>query len=712
MRYRDASAPIPERVADLLSRMTRIEKIAQLSQHFVTPQTREQMKARVRADGLGSRIHSDTNLAGSETGRALEVDELNDFQRVAVEETRLGIPLLHGRDIIHGHRTVFPIPLGLAAAFNPDLVEAAYAVAAREARSAGVHWTFAPMLDIARDPRWGRLVEGWGEDPYLGARLATAAVLGLQGRERGPEGQYAGERLMACAKHYVGYGGAEGGRDYNTAEITDNTLRNIYLPPFRAAVQAGVGSVMSAFQDVNGEPATGSRYLLTDLLRGELGFDGFVISDWGSISDLITHRVAADRRAAAQIAFAAGVDMDMAADCYRDHLAELIDSGALTEAQLDAACARILTTKFQLGLFEQPYTDPAAAARVQFTAENRAVARQAARQSLVLLENDGVLPLKPAGRIAVVGPLADERRTLMGTWVQDGLIHETATVLEMVRAACPEAEVRHTPGWLLDEVLVTAARADVVILVVGESNHRTGEDASVASLDLPAGQDALIEAVGALGKPVVLVVLAGRPVLLARARKHVNAVLYGWHPGTEGAGAIADVLFGQAAPSGKLPVSFPRVTGQVPIHYNYKSTGRWQRYVDVPVTPLYPFGYGLSYTTFGYSDLALSAARFSRGEAVTVDVTVTNTGQRPGEEVAQCYLQDCVSSATRPVRELKGFARVALQPGASRRLSFTLGPDELGYFGPGGRWLVEPGQFKVWVGGDSRASLEGTFEVV
>ena len=714
MLYQDPSAPIPERVDDLLARMTREEKIAQLTQTFVPGDLREEVKARIRRHGLGSRILALSNLAGNGGERAADVADLNELQRVAVEESRLGIPLLHGRDVIHGHRTVFPIPLAMAASWDAGLVEEAFAVSAREAASAGVHWTFAPMLDIARDPRWGRVIEGFGEDPYLCSRMAAAAVRGLQGDAPPGGGPFAPGRILACAKHYIGYGAAEGGRDYNTAEIGDNTLRNIYLPPFQAAVEAGVGSVMSAFQDLNGEPASGSRYLLADLLKGELGFQGFVVSDWGSVDELTVHRVAADRREAARIAFDAGVDMDMCSDCFADHLDALVDGGEILAARLDDAVRRVLDAKFRLGLFEQPYTDPLLGLDLQFSDAHCDVALRLAERSLVLLKNNGLLPLaKDARRIALIGPLAGQRRALLGSWVNDGVVDETATLLEALRAACPQAEILPACGPLYDEMLIAAARADVVILALGESDARNGEANCVASLDLPAGQDALVEAVHRLGKPLALLVLAGRPVNLARAAALADALLYAWHPGSLGAAAAMAVLFGDTAPSGKLPLSFPRAEGQIPVHYNHKSTGRpWSTYQDLPAAPLFPFGFGLSYTTFAYADLALSASEIQAGESVTVSVTVTNTGARAGEEVAQCYVQDCVASLTRPVRELKGFARVALEPGEARRVAFVLGFDELSFYGRDGRRRLEPGSFKVGVGGDSRAALAASFAVV
>lgn len=706
MLYRDPAAPRAARVADLLARLTLAEKAAQLSQTHVHAGNRAEVEARIRAHGLGSRILADSQLTGNVIQHQAALDDLNALQRVAIEESRLGIPLLHGRDVIHGYRTVFPIPLALAAAFDPELVEAACAIAAREAASTGVHWTFAPMLDIARDPRWGRIIEGFGEDPYLAARLAEAAVWGFQGRAASAGAPYPPDRVAACAKHYLGYGAAVGGRDYNTAEISDHTLRNVYLPPFQAAVRAGVATVMSAFHDLNGESASGSSALLTELLRRQLGFQGLVVSDWESVAELVVHRLAADRSEAAALALNAGVDMDMVAGCYEAHLVELVQAGRVSAARLDEAVGRVLALKFQLGLFERPYITAKPGAPVLFTPAHQAAARRAAARGLVLLKNAGRLPLPPdfSGRLAVIGPLADERRALLGSWVTDGVPADTPTLVEAARAAWPAAELHTAAGALADEMLAAAGRAEVVILAVGESNARSGEANCVTTLDLPAGQEALIEAVSGLGKPVILVVFAGRPVVLTRCLPLAAAVLYAWHPGSLGAAAVCDVLTGAVNPSGRLPVSLPRSLGQVPVFYNHASTGRpWFQYLDSPVTPLFPFGFGLSYTEFAYTDVRVDQVAGLPAAALTVSAAVTNTGPRAGEAVVQCYLQDEVASLTRPVRELKGFQRVALAPGETRRVAFTLGAAELGFFGRGGQWRVEPGAFTVWVGGDSRA---------
>jgi len=599
-------------------------------------------------------------------------------------------------------------------------MEESNTIAAREAASAGVHWAFGPMIDIARDPRWGRCVEGVGEDPYLGAQMAAAAVRGFQGPNMADP-----ERILACAKHFIGYGSAEGGRDYDTGEITENTLRNVYLPPYRAAVKAGVGSVMSAFQDLNGEPLSGSQTYLNGLLRDELGFQGFVVSDWMSVLELVHHRVAADGRDAALQGFNAGVDIDMLADLYTTHLGALVESGEVSMQRLDAAVSAILTAKFCLGLFEQPYTDPSLGERVQFSPAHRAAARRAAARCMVLLKNDSaILPLAenlPA-RVAVLGPLAEARAALLGSWSFDGRIEETQSVLEALREALPGTEIITAGGSMADDTLAAVKLADLVILVVGESNMRNGENHNITRLELPAGQDALIEQVCALGRPVVLVVVAGRPLNISRAAEQAQAVLWAWQPGSMGAAGIADVLLGHAEPGGRLPMTFPRSEGQIPVYYNFKSSGKHfdlvhhvnppgyrhlERYLDSRSDPLYPFGYGLGYTTFAYSDLDVEP----RADGARVSVQVTNTGQRAGECVAQLYIQDCVASLTRPVRELKGFQRAALQPGENRRLSFDLGFEELSFYARNGERVLEPGQFKVWVGADCRADLEGTFTV-
>jgi beta-glucosidase len=708
--YKNSSLPIAERVEDLLTRMTLEEKIGQLSQIFIIPENREEAKVLIRKGQLGSRILTGNALGGTAREKTPEIADLNEIQHVAVDESRLGIPLIHGRDIIHGHRTVFPIPLAMAATWDSELTRGAYAIAAKEAASTGVHWSFSPMLDIARDPRWGRIIEGFGEDPYLAAKMAAASVKGLQGdKPNSPT------PLLACAKHYVGYGAAEGGRDYNTAEISDTTLRNIYLPSFKAAVDAGCASVMSAFHDLNGESASGSHYLLTEILKEEFGFNGFIVSDWESVRELVNHRMAADKMDAAHIAFNAGVDMEMVSRCFAESMLKLVERGLVSLERLNDAVRRILTAKFKIGLFEHPYTEQGLAEKIQFTLEHRAYARQVAANGMVLLQNNfGRLPLSKALKhIAVIGPLARQRSALLGSWVLDGLPEETVTLVEAVKTAVPGAEILDTSDVLSDEMLMAAAQAEVVILAVGESNARNGEYNCVASLDLPAGQEALIEAVHGMGKPVVLIVFSGRPVNLTRSSRFVDAILFAWHPGSMGALAAADILFGTVTPSGKLPISYPRSEGQIPIHYNHKSTGRpaWSRYLDTQAVPLYPFGYGLSYTRFEYSEIEVDKPHIKPGDILTVSAVVKNVGRRPGDEVVQCYVQDCVASITRPVRELKGFARISLLPEESHRIRFHLSFDELSFYTQDKKRILEPGHFKVWIGGSSLAELVTEFDI-
>lgn len=712
--YQNPALPVVERVRDLLSRMTTAEKIGQTNQLYLTPHNHAELEDQLRRGLAGSLL---SNYRKDEQRPSVET--LNALQRAAVEDSRLGIPLIHGRDVIHGHRTVFPLAIGLAASFHPAVMEEASAIAAREAASAGVHWTFAPMMDIARDPRWGRCVEGTGEDPYLGAQMAAAAVRGFQGDDLSDP-----ERILACAKHFIGYGAAEGGRDYEVAEISDNTLRNIYLPPYRAAVQAGVGSVMSAFHDLNGEPLSGSRAYITGLLRDELGFDGFVVSDWISVWELLTHRVAVDGRDAARQGFNAGVDMDMVSELYSLHLADLLESGIVSPQRLDAAVAAILTAKFRLGLFERPYTDPALGATVQRSPAHLDAARRIAARCMVLLKNEGdLLPLENLPeKIAVIGPLVEERASLLGSWAFDGQPEETPTILEALRAALPAQEILSANPAMTDKMIRAAQAANLVVLVVGESDQRNGEAHNLTRLELPAGQDELIEQVCGFGVPVVLVVVAGRPLNLTRAARSARAVLWAWQPGSMGAAAVADVLLGKTEPAGRLPMTFPRSEGQVPLYYNFKSSGKhhdneylprpdWyrhsERYLDSRSDPLFSFGFGLGYTSFAYHDLRIEP----RADGVNVRAQVTNTGARAGEYAAQIYVQDCVASLTRPVRELKGFQRASLQPGETRDLTFDLGPDELGFYDNSGKWVLEPGDFRVWVGADCRATLEGRFTI-
>ncbi|HXH05111.1 MAG TPA: beta-glucosidase BglX [Vicinamibacterales bacterium] len=719
--------PGPERRLDaLLARMTLEEKLGQLQQldGHADGRYREEHLALARHGRLGSVL----NVRGAA--------RVNALQRAAVEESRLRIPLLFAFDVIHGYRTIFPIPLGLAATWDPAAVEEAAAIAAAEARAAGIQWTFAPMVDIARDARWGRIAEGAGEDPFLGAAMAAAAVRGFQG------GDYARpDRVMATAKHWVAYGAAEAGRDYNTVDLSERTLRTVYFPPFKAAVDAGVGSIMTAFNEINGVPASANRFTLSTVLRGEWRFGGLVVSDYRSVAELVPHGVARDEAEAARQALAAGVDVEMVSRTFAEHAPRLIAAGRLPVAAVDRAVRRVLRAKLRAGLFDRPYADDARERATLLRPEHRAAARRLAARAMVLLENRGVLPLDPAiPSLAVIGPLADDRRNMMGNWFGDGRDEDVVTVLDGIRAAVsPATTVTHARGTALDlgrsasggpvadpegdreiEAAVAAARAAAaVVLVIGEAGEMSGEAASRASLDLPGRQLELAERVIATGRPVAVVLMNGRPLAIPRLAAIAPAILEAWFPGTEAGHAVADVLFGRVSPGGKLPVTFPRAVGQVPIYYSHKPTGRppdpedryTSKYIDVDWTPLYPFGHGLSYTSFRLSDLRLSASRLAPEGRLTVSATIENTGTRAGDEVVQLYVRDVVRSVTPPVQELKGFRRVTLAPGERRRVEFVLGPEHLGFYDRQMRWVVEPGEFRVRVSTSSVGGLEATFEV-
>jgi beta-glucosidase len=728
-------AQVSARVEKLLAQMTLEEKVGQLTQIAGIPffPGAPNPEETLRKGGAGSVLWLN------------DTKKLNELQRVAVEESRLKIPVLYGLDVIHGYRTIFPVPLAMAASFDPSVAERAQAVAAREARAAGIHWTFGPMLDIARDARWGRIVEGAGEDPYLGAAMAAAQVRGFQGPEIG-----APDRVLACAKHFAAYGAAEGGRDSDSVYVPEGLLRNVYLPPFEAAAKAGVATFMSAYMDLNDVPAAGNRFLLKDVLRGEWGFKGFVVSDARAVGNLVIQGFARDGRDAAARALRAGLNMDMASGAYPKHLAALVKDGTLSVVQLDEAVRPILAAKLRLGLFENPYVDEARVAQVLSAPEHRAEARLAAQRSMVLLRNEGrALPLaRTLTSIAVIGPLADSRADTEGPWMVFGHKTSAVTVLEAIRAKLPRASVMHAPGpaikrqipSFLDTIIPgpkkpdetpaeaeaafqravdTARGSELAILVLGELANMSGEAASRASLDLPGRQEELLEAVVALGKPVVLVLLNGRPLSINWAAEHVPAILEAWQPGTEGGSAVADVLFGDADPGGKLPVTFPRSAGHAPLYYARNLTFQPEgspmyrsRYWDGPTTPLYPFGFGLSYTTFAFSGLRVSASSVRIGERVSVSLEVENTGGVEGDEVVQLYVHQRAGSDSRPQRELKGFRRVSLKPAEKRTVSFPLGPEELRYWSTASRkWVQEAEAFDVWVGADSTATLHAELSV-
>jgi len=667
-------------------------------------------------------VGSVINVSGAATTR--------EVQRAAVEGSRLGIPLIIGLDVIHGYHTEFPVPLAEAASFDPKAVERSARVAATEAAAAGVHWTFAPMVDIARDARWGRIMEGSGEDPYLGAQMAAARVRGFQGKDLGDL-----DTIAACVKHYAAYGFAEGGRDYNTVDLSVNTLRNVVLPPFKAAAEAGAATFMNSFNEIGGVPSTASAFLQQVVLKGEWGFSGFVVSDWGSIGEMVPHGVAADLRQAARLAITAGNDMDMESGAYVQNLAGLVESGVVDVKRVDDAVRRVLRVKFALGLFEDPYrySDEEREKRVLADPTHVEAARDVARKSIVLLKNEGaLLPLaKDHGTIAVIGPLADDADSPLGNWRAMAETDSAVTLLAGIRAAVgPGVEVRYALGARLDtgdrgfgapvtlnqtdrsgfEAAVAAARdADAVVLALGETAFQTGEARSQADIGLKGVQLDLLREVRKANPKLVVVLMNGRPLTLGEVDAAAPAIVEAWQLGSEAGHAIADVLFGDYNPTGRLPASFPRVVGQEPLYYNAKNTGRpasdnmfSSRYTDVPNTPLFPFGFGLSYTTFEYSEPKLSAAEIGSDDTLKVEVTVTNTGSRAGTEVVQLYIRDLVGSVTRPVKELKGFQKVELQPGQSLPVTFTLQPArDLAFFTAAERWEAEPGAFEVLVGGSS-----------
>ena len=723
---------VDPRAAALLSRMTLEEKLGQMC----------------LANAGDSYIHdylAEALRAGRVGGVLNEVDPrvVNELQRLAIEESRLGIPLLIGRDVIHGFQTVMPIPLGQAATWNPDLVMQAGRVAAQEAAARGVNWTFAPMLDVCRDPRWGRIAESLGEDPYLASVLGVAMLQGFQGTDLGRPGA-----IAACAKHFAGYGAVESGRDYAAANLGENELRNVHLRPFRAAVEAGAATVMTSFSEVDGVPATANERLVRRILKDEWDFGGFVVSDWDSVRQLSIHGLTVGDRESAREAVTAGVDMEMHGDAYIAHLPSLIRSGELDESLIDCAVRRILRVKFQLGLFENPYTDPATFPPAA-AAASLAIARAAALQSVVLLTNEHrVLPLSrdARGSLAVIGPLADAPDEQIGTWVFDGDPGLSVTPLNALRDLVGERlEVRYLRAMetsrsrdtsAFDEAAALAARSDATILFLGEEAILSGEAHCRADISLPGAQAELVARVRQAGKPVIAVILAGRPLTLANIADHVDAILYAWHPGTMGGPAIADLLFGIESPSGKLPVSFPRMVGQIPIYYSQKNTGKppgpdsvihiddidpkarqlslgmTAFHLDAGYTPLFAFGHGLSYASFEYSNIRVSSTEVRPGESLQVCADLRNTGEVPAEEVVQLYVRDLVGSVTRPVRELKGFRRVRLDPGQQIVVDFRLHTDDLAFYGRDLRLVVEPGEFQVWIGGSSEAGLGSVFRVL
>ena len=703
------SKDVESRINALLAKMTFEEKLGQLQQ--------------LDGEGNGNYRPEHLDLARKGLlGSTLNVrgaQRSNQLQRVAVEESRLKIPLIFGFDVIHGYRTIFPIPLGESASWDPVTVEKGASVAAAEARSAGVHWTFAPMVDIARDARWGRIAEGAGEDPFLGMAMAAARVRGFQGTDYSAQ-----DKVVACAKHWVAYGAAEGGRDYNTTDMSENTLRTVYFPPFKAAVDAGVGTFMSAFNDLNGVPTSGNPFTLTRVLRGEWKFDGFVVSDYTAVQELINHGLAANGKDAAQHALTAGVDMEMVSRLFNQNGSALVKEGNVNQATIDEAVRRILRIKFRLGLFDRPYADEARERAQILSANNVAAARAAAARTFVLLKNDrGLLPLsKQTKSIAVIGPLGDSKTDMIGSWSGDGKAEDAVSLLAGIKSAAPSATVTYAKGCDVNgdssegfaEAVRIAQQADVVVMAVGESADMSGEAASRSSLDLPGRQLDLLKAIQQTGKPMIAVLMNGRPLTIPWLADNAGAILETWFSGTQGGNAIADVLFGDVNPGGKLPATFPRSVGQVPLYYNHKNTGRppvenqkyTSKYLDNPWTPLYPFGFGLSYTQFRISNLQLGGPTIRSDGRVTVSVDIENAGQRAGDEVVQLYIRDVAASVTRPVKELKGFQRISLRPGEKRRVEFVLGSEQLGFYNRDLKFVVEPGEFKIMVGANSQDVIE------
>ncbi|BDI34306.1 glycosyl hydrolase [Capsulimonas corticalis] len=711
------SAQVEKQAAEMRRKMTLEEKVGQLVQ-FPNGGTRG-------PDGKG--IDQNELVARGGVGSLMnppDAGAVNAFQKQAVEKSRMKIPVIVAMDVIHGYRTIFPVPLALSASWDPGLVEKTSRVAAVEATSEGIRWTFSPMVDIARDARWGRIMEGAGEDPYLGALFAAAAVRGYQGKDLSDP-----TSMVACVKHFVAYGGAESGRDYNAVDMSDRTLRDVYFPPFQAAVDAGAGSLMSAFSSLQGVPASANHDTLTDVLRGEWGFRGFVVSDWNSVGELINHGVALDGETAARKAVTAGVDMDMGSGLYGENLVKLVRSGKVPERAVDEAVERILRVKIAMGLFSHPYTDETRSKTVLLAPEHVALARRAAEESFVLLKNDPIsggapaLPLADGKTVALIGPLADSAGDMLGGWEGRGQGSDVVTLKQalagrlkdkLVYAKGTEIETDSEAGF--HDALDAANRADVVVMALGESRGMTGEAASRTKLDLPGNQLKLLEAVAATGKPVVLVLFSGRPLALPWEAAHLPAILEAWFPGVQAGPALVDTLYGESNPAGKLTASFPRSVGQEPLYYSVMNTGRpvnpgnpyVTRYIDELTTAQFPFGWGLSYTKFDYSPTKITTPaahvkELNGGAAITVEATVTNSGARAGEEIAQLYIRERGTSVVRPIRELKGYQKILLKAGESRLVRFMLTKRELGFWNIDRKQTVEPCELTVWVAPHSEA---------
>ncbi len=726
---------IEKRVEDLLSKMTLDEKIGQMNQYT----SRWEMTGPAPANADSMFIYN--MIKEGKLGSMLNVTGVaatRKVQKLAVDSSRLGIPLILGYDVIHGYKTIFPIPLAEAASWDPEVAKLSAKVAADESAAAGLHWTFAPMVDVSRDARWGRVMEGAGEDPYLGSKMAYARVKGFQGEDLSAE-----NTIAACVKHFAAYGFAEAGRDYNTVDVSEELLQNVIFPPFKASVEAGAATFMNSFNTLNGIPATGNIYLQRDILKGAWNFDGFVVSDWGSIGEMINHGFAADRKDAALKAITAGSDMDMEANAYIEDLKGLVESGQVKESLIDDAVRRILRIKFRLGLFDDPwkYCNEEREKTVLLSAENLAAAREVAKKSIVLLKNENnLLPLAKTGqKIAVIGELAASKDVPLGNWRAQAIPNSAVSLLEGIKAVAGEQNVIFAKGpdyvisarnfatklkynetdlTGLDAAVKAARSASVVVIALGEDCFQSGEGRSQSDISLKGLQQKLLEEVYKANKNVVVVLMNGRPLEINWMAENVPAILETWHLGSQAGNAIADVLFGDYNPSGKLPVSFPRSVGQMPLYYNHLFTGRpsgsedvtlWSRYTDVSNSPLYPFGYGLSYTTFEYSNLHLSDTVLTANGEITVKVNLKNSGNRFGEEVAQLYIRDITGSIARPVKELKGFQKIGLNAGENAEVTFKITTKDLEFFTKANGWKAEPGKFKLWVGTSSAEGLEADF---
>ncbi len=739
--------PLPQEVKmkqfidELMSKMTLEEKIGQLNLpgagDFTTGQTASTDIGKKIIEGKVGGLFNISTAA-----------KIRSVQQVAVEKSRLKIPLIFGMDVIHGYKSVFPIPLGLSCSWDMELIEQSARIAAQEASADGICWTFSPMVDLSRDPRWGRIAEGGGEDPYLGGEIARAMVRGYQGNDL-----TANNTILACVKHFALYGASEAGRDYNTVDMSRHRMYNEYFLPYKAAVEEGAGSVMASFNEVDGIPATGNKWLMDDVLRKQWGFGGFIVTDYTGINEMIDHGMG-DLQTVSALALEAGMDMDMVGEGFLTTLHKSVNEGKITTAQIDAACRRILEAKYKLGLFDDPYRycDPQRAATEVYTDANRKIARQTAAESFVLLKNEGnILPLKKNAKIALVGPLADDRLNMCGTWTVAGEFEKAISVHDGIKMVTGKPEniivakgsnivsdslletrigmFGKATGWdsrpadvMIAEAVKAAEKSDVVIAVLGEASESSGESSSLTNIEIPQNQRDLMQALLNTGKPVVMVLLTGRPLALKWENDNVPAILNMWFGGSEAGAAVADVIFGDVVPSGKLTTSFPLNTGQIPIYYNHKNTGRpladgqWfskfrSNYLDVPNEPLYPFGYGLSYTTFTYSDISLSKNTIKPGENIEVKVKVSNTGKYDGKEVVQLYIRDMVGTTTRPVKELKKFEKVMIKKGETREITFKITEEDLKFYNYNLDFVAEPGDFKVFVGGNSRDVKEASFSL-